>query len=119
MYILNNKEMLFMADIKYKFNIENKSVEGYREGKMIFERVYNGETCVFNENEDILDTLVFGENDTVRQGIQKTDEFFVKNNIDQKIVVNLFRQNREYLPKRENNEKSNVIKIMRFHKKEA
>ena len=105
--------------MEYIFNVETLGVEGYSNGKKLFERVYEGVTCVFNADGTILDTLVLEGDDTVRQGRRKTDEFFVKHNIDQEVVVNLFRQNKKYLPKREHNEKSNVIKIMRFHKEGA
>lgn len=107
-----------MEDIKYKFNIENLSVQGSVNGKKVFERVYEEGTYIFDKDGNIVDTLVYTNDETVREGIKRTDAFFDKHGIDQEVVSGLFRANKEYLPER-NLPKSNVIKIMRFHKKEA
>ena len=103
----------------YKFNIENKSVEGYQDGKMILRRIYGAETYIFDENGNILDTLVYDEEEKIREGIRRTDAFFNKHNIDQEAVVNLFRENKKYIDKKEDISEHKVLKIMRLKRKEA
>ena len=105
--------------MEYIFNTKNLSVEGYVNGKKNFERIYNAGTYVFDENGDILDTLIYREEEKIREGIKRTDEFFNKHKIDQEAVVNLFRENKKYLPKKEDISEHKVLKIMRLKRKEA
>ena len=102
----------------YKFNIENKSVEGFIQGQKVFERVFEKGTYIFNKNGDIIDKLIFSGDELVGEIKKKTNLFFNKHGIDSELVSKLFRENSEYLPIGENILKSNIIKIMRFHKEE-
>ena len=81
----------------YKFNIETKTVEGFKGTEKVFERNLNPDSFVY-VNGKVIDSFIIDEykGKSVRQTVLAERAFFQKHKIDLDMVTSLFKQNQKY-----------------------